>query len=1438
MKTYPADFEVEHNKTSRRPLYVVVQSFDTDESDVMVLTGSPDTEIPPSASRPGEASTPDVLSSLLETTPSAVAYYGRSLAMSKDGLTLAISSPKFLGATHTAVGSVYTYTRLNVGEPFVFQQVLPPPQIGVSATDEFAHAIAISDNGLGIAVGIPGGSAWQRYIYEPSLGWITKTSQAVNFTDALGTSVSMSDAIGPEKAGYLAAGAPNTASTSHVNEGMVYVHNATQFEYLTPAVAVANTFFGTSVKISSDSKVIFVGARTPDNSGAVYMYDRGLSGFNPIVNEVGPFSSPNPGANRYFGVSLDPATTPLDCSYDGTRLFVGERGGVTAAGSVEGVVHVYASGGTELPSILQTVESPIQHSTAAMGFGSSVAVSRDLTVLFIGALEYVNKVTGIVSGGVFIYKLSEGLYVFSKVLQPADAQLSERFGYSVVSHSTGADIAVGAPMRNDTPADSGRVSVFSVPESIVFDSSIANLQGVAQAMDQLSGKSTLGLLSYNIIDYDGDISRHIADKLKQGRGLNNKIARFYRGYPGIPFSSYVPITPQRVETISQSKKGLISVAYIDLLDLERTQVFDLAKTNITAEVLLSDTEIEVLGTVAFGQVEHGPQYKESPSYSVGTVTVTNTFTVVTGNGTSWLSKSLSRDARILVGTEMHTIDRVISDTEIRTVEPYQGVTAAGLAYTAYPYMFYFRLEDELVSSLGRVLKAVKDTSTSYGFVFDGADWYISNVTTSDQYQPGARIIVSGSALNNGKHIVSPKLFSDRVYVEGALVAEAAGASVNLSSPVQFFNCARGAKGTTPAIHSLNIGGLPSRQIEVGEIGYLTMPGPMMALALMTGKLYNQTPVLAERSIPASYHMRINERYVNIASFENVGTDLWDLSDQSGIIFEFVIAEKEEGKRFLEQEIYRVLGDVTFTGDDGRITYKRITSILFDAATVGTLNSSNAKFGDLTHDLPNLSNFYVFDWDMDPITGKRRERDTLIDITSRDIHDDGKILHYTFRGISRDIYTKAFIYSRMDDLRDSFSGPPLLIPVEAAPSQDKYQIGDVVFCESKDTRNYTNPKGYLSNAMMVLSADVDYPTGKLVYKMFGSSRKADLIINQLDDFALDDSVYSVAGGMLAAFKLDALGALNTAVDAQGVLHITGVNGAVQLPGNDNGNLARYWHDTPVQFDSGVVLKADKNWQLWVKGQTFIQSGAGIDGVGLASTNISGFIGSCRAGGGVGWGVPLGHPERVCVLSTQAPITTASITTVPYFNLANSGSALKGLPANLQGVVGSVGLNVVQRNATSRILAVGGSAGAAGSGGVMVTRGLTIADGGYINLSGTKGSPGQTGTVTNTFDDTGQTGSKQALTISAGAGAGGHPGALTVLLDGVGSFAVGVRPGETFIAEQGAAEFLGEQASSVDYCIPSYILNPVPHISSFYVASTYNKTSRAESCLRIQRIQDAA
>jgi hypothetical protein len=306
--------------------------------------------------------------------------FGKSVALSQDGSTLAVGAPEedsdATGIDDNAnnnsaadSGAVYMYARADMGwTPQAYVKAS-----NTDALDHFGDSVALSDDGMMLAVGAPGESssapgidgdptnnsladAGAVYVYaRDDAGWAQQAYVKASNPggDFFGTSVSLD-----EDGTTLAVGALMEASSatkidgdqndnSLAQAGAAYVFARDQSSWTQSAyVKASNTggldYFGCSVVLSDDGDLLAVGAYREDggaigiggdqadnslsSAGAVYVYTRGQSG---VWTHEAYVKAPNTGAFDFFGIGVA-------LSEDGSTLAVGARGELSSATGVGG----------------------------------------------------------------------------------------------------------------------------------------------------------------------------------------------------------------------------------------------------------------------------------------------------------------------------------------------------------------------------------------------------------------------------------------------------------------------------------------------------------------------------------------------------------------------------------------------------------------------------------------------------------------------------------------------------------------------------------------------------------------------------------------------------------------------------------------------------------------------------------------------------------------------------------------------------------------------------------------------------------------------------------------------------------------------------------------------------------------------------------------------
>lgn len=244
--------------------------------------------------------------------------FGRAVALSRDGATLAVGAWREESAANTINGNQADNSALQAGAAYVFrenagtwsQQAYLKPS-NTDAHDHFGGSIAISADGNTVAVGAPD-------------------------EDAAGTAI---DANTVDDCG---AGLPTNCAT---DSGAVYVYafasgSWTQQTYVKATNTGANDGFGSALALSADGSLLAVGGFGDDsvatgingdsgngatNAGAVYLYARTGS-----VWTAGHYvKASRSGSEDEFGIAVA-------LSNDGDTLVIGAHGEDSAAVGIGG----------------------------------------------------------------------------------------------------------------------------------------------------------------------------------------------------------------------------------------------------------------------------------------------------------------------------------------------------------------------------------------------------------------------------------------------------------------------------------------------------------------------------------------------------------------------------------------------------------------------------------------------------------------------------------------------------------------------------------------------------------------------------------------------------------------------------------------------------------------------------------------------------------------------------------------------------------------------------------------------------------------------------------------------------------------------------------------------------------------------------------------------
>ncbi|WP_049723659.1 hypothetical protein [Gilvimarinus polysaccharolyticus] len=380
------------------------------------------------------------------------ATFGFAMATSADGKTLAVGSPRFDIAEDagTNSGAVFIYQASDTG--WQLSQTLNNPAPDLGEGDLFGYSLALSDDGLTLAIGAP---------YEDSAA------------DSSAADNSVSD-----------AGAVYVYSNTNSNwqqQALIKASNAEQQDYL--GVRVALSADGSRLAASApyeDSNASGVNGDQADNSielaGAVYTYQRNGSNWSqqayikpstPSWPESGCFDPRPPGIECF---SATPARFGYALAFadDGNMLAVGSPGDNSSDGGINGDETDFKARSSGAVYILRYTEAGWAHNdyikAATPGisdeFGLSLSLSTDGTRLAVGApyedgagegLAADATITGETDSGAAYLFTFDGQWQQQQYIKAEKNDEDNLFGWQVALSGDGNILVAGAP-RDDSDA--------------------------------------------------------------------------------------------------------------------------------------------------------------------------------------------------------------------------------------------------------------------------------------------------------------------------------------------------------------------------------------------------------------------------------------------------------------------------------------------------------------------------------------------------------------------------------------------------------------------------------------------------------------------------------------------------------------------------------------------------------------------------------------------------------------------------------------------------------------------------------------------------------------------------------------------------------------------------------------------------------------------------
>lgn len=573
-----------------------------------------------------------------------------------------------------------------------------------------------------------------------------------------------------------------------------------------------------------------------------------------------------------------------------------------------------------------------------------------------------------------------------------------------------------------------------------------------------------------------------------------------------------------------------------------------------------------------------------------------------------------------------------------------------------------------------------------------------------------------------------------------------------------------------------------RQPVVEEFIYYEMPGPQMLYTFMTGYILGTTI-----QVPAHHNLGIPTSLVDSGLIQSIGRDLYDINDpDGGLVLRLVNPGKVDGKQFIEEHILGPMWCFLRVGPDGRYQLKRLARQLSDSSYVVQITqdhvSADSGAPTLIHKTDDLINKVDVQWNWDGEEYTRTTRRVNLGSVATHQKVGSRELKYKTLAVTR--HNTQTIQRIFDSFTDRYGAPPLEMSLPVVPSLNHLEVGEVVRVTLPEVRDYASVST-LDRTFEIRRVTMDWVRGQLSLDLFGSSAEQQPDEPEATTQSLSDAWFESEGTELST-ELTIVAGVITA------------NGSLAGSTSMSDSASIFYYDGDLELGAGVNIDITGNIQLRINGsynQLGTINGRGGGRAGQASPDTPTFPPTVytTAQTAAYFGATQSSDSVLYTSFYQnwpGMYLTGQHTVVPPLNLSVENGALLGIPGDMRGVEGAYGLPVVDGTGSAVVVVEGGDGGPSGAALMIICRdtpsfGLNA----EIDLSGGDGYPPPSA------------GSLLGRSIYGGAGAGGHPGSLHILIDNPNAALPDLS--NVFVAERGATPQTGtpgapgQRPGSIDF-----------------------------------------
>jgi|GEM_PF-3006579 len=185
--------------------------------------------------------------------------------------------------------------------------------------------------------------------------------------------------------------------------------------------------------------------------------------------------------------------------------------------------------------------------------------------------------------------------------------------FNIFNQSSSKDLRLVIMLDFATPVYfSSHADIPNLPANTITDT-VKKTSSISQSINPDVARAEIGKLTFSLLDLNGAVTQAFRNANAQNQGLNGLTVKLYRGGLGMDFADFRLEQTQQIDKEVSYNNSVYSVTCADIQRKLRSDIFDLAKTQLTRDFLANETTIEVSTTEGFEFCDHVASFSDQPT---------------------------------------------------------------------------------------------------------------------------------------------------------------------------------------------------------------------------------------------------------------------------------------------------------------------------------------------------------------------------------------------------------------------------------------------------------------------------------------------------------------------------------------------------------------------------------------------------------------------------------------------------------------------------------------------------------------------------------------------------------------------------------------------------------------------------------------------------------